>query len=147
LSERLNRLLWVLGRDAFVGRFLEYPSVSFSSIEDLLVDNEIRRMNEYIQEITDTIEVMQDREGNHFLVCFAEQYASQIADCLLGGSVGDVVNYIAVVNMKRRTVQLRSRSGFDVSTVAEKMGGGGHAAAAGFEIKQCYEVFAKLIGL
>jgi phosphoesterase RecJ-like protein len=33
-----------------------------------------------------------------------------------------------------RQFGLRSRNGFDVSEVAKKFGGGGHAAAAGFVI-------------
>lgn len=32
----------------------------------------------------------------------------------------------------QRSWELRSRSGFDVSRVASKFGGGGHASAAGF---------------
>jgi nanoRNase/pAp phosphatase (c-di-AMP/oligoRNAs hydrolase) len=34
-----------------------------------------------------------------------------------------------------RTYSLRSRNGFDVSAVAAKFGGGGHAAAAGYKVK------------
>jgi len=64
-------------------------------------------------------------------VCYAEQYQSDVAERLMSG-LGAVAT--AVVNPAKRTVSLRGR-GFDVSAVAQRQGGGGHARAAAFSFR------------
>lgn len=66
------------------------------------------------------------------IVC-ASQNVSEIGEYLCEQNPGRLFAAIYRDRGNKRQWSLRSRSGFDVSKVAEKYGGGGHAAAAGFE--------------
>ena len=44
------------------------------------------------------------------------------------------LTYFDIVRENKRVFSLRSRKGFDVSEVAKRFGGGGHAAASGFTV-------------
>ena len=69
--------------------------------------------------------------GWRWAVCYAEQYQSDLAERLMN-ELGVVAT--AIVNPGRRTVSLRGR-GVDVSGIAERFGGGGHARAAAFTFR------------
>ena len=66
------------------------------------------------------------------IVC-ASQNVSEIGEYLCEHNPGRPFAAIYRDRGDRRQWSLRSRYGFDVSEVAEKYGGGGHASAAGFE--------------
>jgi oligoribonuclease NrnB/cAMP/cGMP phosphodiesterase (DHH superfamily) len=79
--------------------------------------------------------VREDRDGNKFCIMVAEKDVSQI--CHMALDRFRELDYSVCVNPVYNKVDLRSRQGqgaVDVSEVAKRCGGGGHPAAAGFEI-------------
>jgi uncharacterized protein len=129
-SARLAALVGLLGHERFLARFVENPQVRFAEGEILLLDNEDSRREDYLAKKLEQARVF-EREGVRWAVCYAEQYQSDVAERLM--TQLDVAA-TAIVNPARRTVSLRGRD-FDVSAVAQRMGGGGHARAAAFTFR------------
>jgi oligoribonuclease NrnB/cAMP/cGMP phosphodiesterase (DHH superfamily) len=129
-SARLAALVGLLGHERFLARFSANPKVAFGEGELLLLDNEDSRREDYLAKKLEQARVF-ERAGVRWAVCYAEQYQSDVAERLMTG-LG--VAATAIVNPARRTVSLRGRE-FDVSAVAERQGGGGHARAAAFSFR------------
>jgi uncharacterized protein len=129
-SARLAALVGLLGSQKFLSRFSTDPHVEFSEGELLLLDNEDARREDYLVKKLEQARVV-ERDGVRWAVCYAEQYQSDLAARLMTG-LG--VAATAIVNPARRTVSLRGR-GVDVSAVAQRQGGGGHARAAAFSFR------------
>jgi uncharacterized protein len=129
-SARLAALLALIGSDRFLARFREDPDVELREGERLLVDGEEARREDYLRR-----KVGQARTaeigGHRWAICYAEQYQSDLAERLMAELDAAAT---AIVNPGRRTVSLRGR-GVDVSVVAERFGGGGHARAAAFTFR------------
>jgi uncharacterized protein len=129
-SARLAALEGLLGAERFLTRFREDPSVELREGERLLVDNEEARREDYLRRKVEQARVV-EIGGRRWALCYAEQYQSDLAERLMS-ELG--VAATAIVNPGRRTVSLRGR-GVDVSGVAERFGGGGHARAAAFTFR------------
>ena len=129
-SARLAALVGLLGHERFLARFSTDPRVEFSEGETLLLDNEDSRREDYLAKKLEQARVF-ERAGVRWAVCYAEQYQSDVAERLMTG-LGAIAT--AVINPAKRTVSLRG-SGFDVSAVAQRQGGGGHARAAAFSFR------------
>jgi oligoribonuclease NrnB/cAMP/cGMP phosphodiesterase (DHH superfamily) len=129
-SARLAALVGLLGPERFLTRFSSNPLVEFGEGEVLLLDNEDARREDYLAKKLEQARVF-ERAGVRWAVCYAEQYQSDVAERLMTG-LG--VAATAIVNPARRTVSLRGRD-FDVSAVAQRQGGGGHARAAAFSFR------------
>jgi oligoribonuclease NrnB/cAMP/cGMP phosphodiesterase (DHH superfamily) len=126
-SARLAGLLGLLGHERFVARFSADPSVEFREEEALLLEIEEGRRESYLRRKTDQAWV-REIGGHAWAVCYADQYQSDLAERLM--SVFEVAG-TALLNPGKRTVSLRGR-GVDVSAIAQRWGGGGHARAAAF---------------
>jgi uncharacterized protein len=126
-SAQLAALLGLLGNDRFIERFTRDPRVEFTEAELLLMEVETRRRVDYIERKLTQAEVV-DKGGKRWAICFAEQYQSDLAEALME-RLG--VGATAIVNASRATVSLRGRD-VDVSLIARRFGGGGHARAAAF---------------
>ena len=126
-SARLAALLGLLGHDRFVARFSVDPSVEFRDEEALLLEIEEGRRENYLRRKTEQAWV-REIGGHAWALCYADQYQSDLAERLM--SVLDVAG-TALLNPGKRTVSLRGR-GVDVSAIAQRHGGGGHARAAAF---------------
>ena len=126
-SQRLAALAGVLGHDRFRARFGADPSVDLREGEVLLLEVEARRRDEYLDKRVGQARVV-EAGGLRWAVVYADQYQSDLAERLMN-DLG--VAATAIVNPNRRTVSLRGRD-FDVSSLAERFGGGGHARAAAF---------------
>jgi uncharacterized protein len=129
-SARLAALAALLGADRFLARFGEDPGVELREGERLLVDTEEARREDYVRRKVEQARVA-DLGGRRWAICYAEQYQSDLAERLMS-ELG--VAATAIVNPGRRTVSLRGR-GLDVSAIAERFGGGGHARAAAFTFR------------
>jgi oligoribonuclease NrnB/cAMP/cGMP phosphodiesterase (DHH superfamily) len=129
-SARLAALVGLLGHERFLARFTANPRVEFGEGEILLLDNEDSRREDYLAKKLEQATVF-ERGGVRWAVCYAEQYQSDVAERLMT-ELG--VAATAIVNPARRTVSLRGRD-FDVSAVAQRHGGGGHARAAAFTFR------------
>jgi uncharacterized protein len=126
-SARLASLLGLLGHERFITRFSADPSIDFGEGELLLLEHEEGRRESYLAKKVEQAWVV-EVEGSRWALCYAEQYQSDLAERLMTGLGVDAT---AIVNPARRTVSLRGR-GLDVSALAERLGGGGHARAAAF---------------
>jgi len=126
-SAQLAALLGLLGHERFRARFTADPAVEFREGELLLVEHEDERREAYLARKLEQARVV-EKDGKRWAVCYAEQYQSDLAERLMTGLGVDAT---AIVNPARRTVSLRGR-GLDVSALAERLGGGGHARAAAF---------------
>jgi oligoribonuclease NrnB/cAMP/cGMP phosphodiesterase (DHH superfamily) len=129
-SARLAALLGLLGHQRFLARFRDDPGVELHEGERLLVDNEEARREDYLGRKVGQARVV-ELDGLRWAVCYAEQYQSDLAERLMN-DLG--VAATAIVNPGRQTVSLRGR-GVDVSGIAERFGGGGHARAAAFTFR------------
>ena len=129
-SARLAALVGLLGHERFLARFTANPRVEFGEGEILLLDNEDSRREDYLAKKLEQARVF-ERGGVRWAACYAEQYQSDVAERLMT-ELG--VAATAIVNPARRTVSLRGRD-FDVSAVAQRHGGGGHARAAAFTFR------------
>jgi oligoribonuclease NrnB/cAMP/cGMP phosphodiesterase (DHH superfamily) len=129
-SARLATLVGLLGAERFLARFREDPSVDLREGEQLLVDNEESRREDYLRRKVEQAR-LEEIGGRRWAICYAEQYQSDVAERLMS-DLG--VSATAIVNPGKRTVSLRGRD-VDVSVIAERFGGGGHARAAAFSFR------------
>lgn len=129
-SERLAALVGLLGHERFLERFRADPEVTFREGELLLLENAERRREDFLRKKVEQARVL-ERGGERWAVCYAEDYQSDLAERLMNELE---VTSTAIVNPGKRTVSLRSRGG-DVSELARRFGGGGHARAAAFTFR------------
>ena len=129
-SARLASLLGLLGHERFLSRFAADPAVGFREGELLLLDHEDERREGYLAKKSGQAWLV-EAAGARWAVCYAEQYQSDLAERLMADHG---VEATAIVNPARRTVSLRGR-GVDVSALAQRQGGGGHARAAAFSFR------------
>ncbi len=98
--------------------------------------------NEYVKKIVKGCKtgILHLKDEQVFLnVCFANSYASEIADKIL---VENPDNIVMVINMENQSGSLRaSDDKFQCNKIAEKFEGGGHACASGFRISDIAEFF------
>jgi oligoribonuclease NrnB/cAMP/cGMP phosphodiesterase (DHH superfamily) len=128
-SAKLAALLGLLGHERFIERFTGDPRVEFTPAEELLMEVEDRRREDYIARKVKLAEVV-GQGAQRWAIAFAEQYQSDVAEALMA-ALG--VNATAIVNASRGTVSMRGRD-IDVSLIARHFGGGGHARAAAFSV-------------
>ena len=126
-SARLSALVGLLGHDRFIARFSQDPEVEFREAELLLIEHAEGAREDYLRRKLSQARLL-EVGGTRWAVCYAEQYQSDLAERLMS-ELG--VAATAIVNPGKRTVSLRGR-GVDVSRLAERFGGGGHARAAAF---------------
>ena len=129
-SAPLAALVGLLGHERFLERFSRDPEVDFTAGEQLLLEREDARRERYLTRKLEQARIVVG-PAVRMAICYAEDYQSDLAERLM--SELDV-EMTAIVNAGKRTVSLRGR-GVDVSQVAGRMGGGGHARAAAFSFK------------
>lgn len=128
-SSRLNRLLTIYGRDAFIERFAKLSKVWFTQSEMALLEYDMKQEDRYFDKVKKNVKFFKDIEGRKFGVAMVERYISNIGHRLLDEF--DLA-YIAMVNPNGQSVSLRSQPNIDVSGIAKDFGGGGHKNASGF---------------
>ncbi|MGH7777335.1 MAG: hypothetical protein ACREPI_09175 [Candidatus Dormibacterales bacterium] len=126
-SSELATLSVSLRPEVFVARFLEDPScASWRPEEAALIDWEDRRMAEYVAACEGAVRVY-EAAGSRVGVLFAEEFKNAVARHLMEKAGLDAV---AQVNARTGKVGLRGNRRIDLSQVAARLGGGGHAGAA-----------------
>ena len=136
-ASKINRLLYILGRERFIDRFLGNFFALITAQEFTLLELDAEKQERYIAEAINNAYLLESRNGAQYALCFAEEYPSQIGHALL--EKFGALSFVAIVNLKDMKVSLRSHEGeYDVSGLAKEYGGGGHQAAAGFQLgKEC----------
>jgi uncharacterized protein len=134
-AKRLNDLFFILGREKFIERMMRHTNPVFTDSEKLLLELEESKINRYIE--------MKEKEmvvkplGSVVVagIVFAEQYHSQLGNHL--ATKHPEADFIVMINMGDRKVSYRGvKEGFHLGEMAKyRYGGGGHAKAAGSQIK------------
>jgi oligoribonuclease NrnB/cAMP/cGMP phosphodiesterase (DHH superfamily) len=146
-SEVLNRLVWFLGFEKFVGAFIDSwdaeldPRLQY--LEGCLLDKQARTIREGVAEYLIAENIFEDRDGRKYLMFPASSLASAIGHACLDAA--PEIAYVAIINATYNKLEFRARkgSGVDVSEIAKRLGGGGHvpAAACTLPITNTLQVF------
>ena len=129
-SRPLAALVGLLRHERFLARFSTDPRVEFTEGELMLLENEDTRREDFLVKKVEQARQV-EIEGVRWAICYAEQYQSDLAERLMNDLE---VAATAIVNPGKRTVSMRGR-GVDVSPIAVRFGGGGHARAAAFTFR------------
>ena len=132
-ARRLNTLFFFVSIDEFEATMLERLEISdtfqFSEFEEKILDMEENKTERYIRR--KRRELVQKKIGDLYAgVVFAESYHSELGNEL--GKEYPHLDYIAILNIGGRRMGFRTvLDHIDVSEVAARFNGGGHAKAAG----------------
>lgn len=144
-AKRLNDLFYMISLDEFeakmVDRLRAHQGFSFDEFEEKILDMEENKIERYIRR--KRREMIQTFIGSECVgIVYAESYHSELASEL--GTGHPHLDYIAILNMGNRKMSLRTiHEHIDVSAVAMRYGGGGHAKASGCTIDD--EVFLRFV--
>lgn len=127
-SKELNRLYYLIGIDRFEERFLTNPKVEFDKAERLLLELEDENIERYTGKVEKGLKIYELSDEKRFAIGFAERYQSEVAHGLLERLDLDA---IALIDVNYKKISFRSKSNFDVGTIAKGLGGGGHKNASG----------------
>ncbi|WP_223699881.1 DHH family phosphoesterase [Sutcliffiella deserti] len=143
-AKRLNDLLYMMSIEEFETRMLTKLSsgtnFSFDDLEDQLLNIEEKKMEKYLRR--KKREILQKQVGEYWVgIVFAESFLSELGNEL--GKENPHLDYIAMINMGSRRISLRTiHDDVDVSEVASKFEGGGHAKASGCNLtEKAYKLF------
>ncbi|MEK3734921.1 MULTISPECIES: DHH family phosphoesterase [Paenibacillus] len=144
-ARRLNDLFYMLSIDEFevkmVERLRQGQGFYFDEFEEKILEMEEGKIERYIQR--KQREMIQTYVDEYCVgIVYAESYHSELANEL--GNLHPHLDYISILNMGGRKMSLRTiHDHVDVSEVAMRYGGGGHAKAAGCTItEEVYRLYA-----
>ncbi|WP_085991528.1 DHH family phosphoesterase [Oceanobacillus senegalensis] len=132
-AQRLNSLFFLVSMDEFeetmIRRLQSSDHFYFDEFEEKILDMEDDKIDRYIRR--KRRELVQKKVGELYAgVVFAESYHSELGNQL--GKDYPHLDYIAILNMGGRRMGFRTiHEEIDVSEVAARFDGGGHAKAAG----------------
>lgn len=133
MSQDLNRLREILGRDRFLARWIAQPSLDTSDLEDMLLTLDKEQEEKYIRESIEQVALVTDAQGNKYALLAADRYINNVGHTIL--DVYPDIEYVMMVNFRHSTVSLRGRGNVHLGQLAKKVGGGGHKKAAGFPLE------------
>ncbi|PQD96735.1 oligoribonuclease [Pradoshia eiseniae] len=137
-AHRLNSLLYLTSIDEFEERMVERLQggelFSFDDFEEKVLGMEYDKMERYLRRKKREV-VQTEVSGQVAGVVYAESYLSELGSEL--GKEFAHLDYIAIMNMGGRRISFRTiHDDIDVSEIAAKHGGGGHAKAAGCSLTE-----------
>lgn len=143
-ARRLNALFYLISIDEFEEKMIQRLQLedffSFDEFEKKLLDMEDDKIERYIRR--KRRELVQSQIGDHFAgIVYAESYHSELGNEL--GKEYPHLDYIAIINIGGKRVGFRTiHDHIDLSEVAGKYGGGGHAKASGCSLTdEAYKQF------
>ncbi|MED1937755.1 oligoribonuclease NrnB [Bacillus subtilis] len=143
-AKRLNDLFFLLSIDEFEAKMIQRLSTHdeffFDDFEEKLLDLEDEKIERYLRR--KKREMVQTFVHEHCVgIVHAESYHSELGNRL--GKDNPHLDYIAILSMGSKRVSLRTIHDYiDVSEIAGRYGGGGHAKASGCSITdEVYELF------
>lgn len=137
-AKRLNELFFMVSIDEFEAKMVErlqgHDSFFFDEFEQKLLDMEEEKIERYVRR--KKRELVQTFIGDHCVgIVHAESYHSELGNEL--GRDNPHLDYIIILNMGGRRVSFRTiHDQVDVSDIAGRYGGGGHAKAAGCTLSE-----------
>lgn len=142
-AKHLNDLFYIIGPEEFVlnmSRKISYELPLLDSDDILLLNSEKKRIDRYYKEVMDNsyelsidVKVGEDIVKVNSIICFAEQYHSEIGNRFCEDTGKDLA---VLINLQKKKVSYRSignkiHLGNDI---AKPLGGGGHMNSAGSQI-------------
>ncbi|MCA1319514.1 oligoribonuclease [Bacillus tianshenii] len=137
-AKRLNDLLYMMSIVEFEARMLakleDSTDFRFDDLEDQLLNMEEKKMEKYLRR--KKRELVQKQVGDKWAgIVYAESFLSELGNAL--GKENPHLDYIAMINMGSKRISLRTiHDDVDVSEVAGKFEGGGHAKASGCNLNE-----------
>ncbi|WP_204414231.1 DHH family phosphoesterase [Bacillus tianshenii] len=137
-AKRLNDLLYMMSIEEFEARMLakleDSTDFRFDDLEDQLLNMEEKKMEKYLRR--KKRELVQKQVGDKWAgIVYAESFLSELGNAL--GKENPHLDYIAMINMGSKRISLRTiHDHVDVSEVAGKFEGGGHAKASGCNLNE-----------
>lgn len=130
-GEQLNFLCFYLGLENFVEEFKNFNALEGENkiIAQVLQKQEEKYQKNKIKQLVEDI----DEDGNKYYKVFIGETHTSIGQILDQIDLEDK-KYVAFINLNDKNVRVNSKD-FDVSNIAKKYGGGGHANSAKFWIK------------
>lgn len=132
-AQRLNALFYLISIEEFEEKMIERLKLDdefiFNDFEKKLLDMEENKIERYIKRKKK--EIVQAMIGENMAgIVYAESYHSELGNEL--GKAFPHLDYIVILNMGGKRVGYRTiHDHVDVSEIAGKYGGGGHAKASG----------------
>jgi len=143
-AQRLNALFYLISIEEFEEKMLTRLKTnehfSFDQFEEKILDMEENKIERYIRR--KRRELVQAQIGKYLAgIVYAESYHSELGNEL--GREYPHLDYIAILNIGGKRLGFRTiHDHVDVSEVAGKFGGGGHAKAAGSSLtNEAYNQF------
>jgi len=143
-AQRLNALFFLVSIDEFEEKMIERLKGSdhfeFDEFEKRILDMEEDKIERYIRRKRREI-VQAEVNGLYAGIVYAESYHSELGNEL--GKEYPHLDYIAILNMGSKRIGFRTiHDDVDVSEVAGRYGGGGHAKASGCSMsEEAYQNF------
>lgn len=128
-AKQLNDLYIITGRQNFMTRFLQNPSICFSETEIKLLELEETRLNSYIR--TKQNELIKYQIDKFMVgVVFAERYQSEVGNSLSDNNRH--LDFIVILNPSKKQISFRTtKENVNLSEISKRYGGGGHTKSAG----------------
>lgn len=143
-AQRLNALFFLITIEEFEEKMISRLHLNdhfhFDEFEKKILDMEEGKIERYIRR--KRRELVQTQTGGHFVgIVYAESYHSELGNEL--GKEYPHLDYITILNIGGKRVGFRTiHEHVDVSEVAGKFGGGGHAKASGCSLNsEAYQQF------
>ncbi|MUK90424.1 oligoribonuclease [Ornithinibacillus sp. L9] len=143
-AQRLNALFFLISIDEFEDKMMERLQSSdhfhFDSFEQKILDMEENKTDRYIRR--KRRELVQAKIDHHYAgIVYAESYHSELGNEL--GKDNPHLDYIVILNIGAKRAGFRTiHDDVDVSEIAGKFGGGGHAKASGCSLTdEAYKLF------
>ena len=143
-AQRLNALFYLISieefEDKMLNRLKTNEHFSFDQFEEKILDMEENKIERYIRR--KRRELVQTPVGKYLAgIVYAESYHSELGNEL--GKEYPHLDYIAILNIGGKRLGFRTiHDHVDVSEVAGKFGGGGHAKASGSSLtNEAYDQF------
>lgn len=145
-AKQLNDLFFMTTIDEFeermINRLETHSHFQFSEFEEKLLAIEEDKIERYIRR--KNREIVQVFMKPYFAgIVHAESYHSELGNAL--GKEHEHLDYIVILNLGSRKISFRTvHDHVDVSTIASKLGGGGHAKASGSRLtEQGFETYVR----
>lgn len=132
-AKELNDLLYIIGRERFIERFMNNLSIEFTDSEKMILQIEQDKIDNYIKRKSKKLEVYEIQ--NHKVgVVFAEQYQSQLGNELSKANTD--LDLIAMIDPSTKKVSYRTiHDHVNLSEFSGLFGGGGHPKASGSQFE------------
>lgn len=132
-AKRLNRLLGIYGIPRFYDRFYNKPSPKLNKTEELLLEIEEEKIDEFVKDVIKSASLAKDTNGNDYALISVDRYISEACHEVLKEFKD--IEFVMAIDFVKNKVSLRGRGKINLGEMAKQMGGGGHKQAAGFQIK------------